>query len=134
MRFSTTSALLALPLLGAAAEDGGLFGQYRAQFQNLLGSLGVGAPDVPAAGEAAPAGGAAAAAAAADADPAKPVRLTLGNWKQTLYSVVQPGATEPEEWRIMATGGNKTCFGMLCLFFLFCLFLFFCALAPAPPC
>jgi hypothetical protein len=38
MRFST-SALLALPLLAAAAESP--FEQYKAQFQNVLGSLGV---------------------------------------------------------------------------------------------
>ena len=116
MRFSATTALLALPALGMAAEDGGFFGQYKAQFQNLLGSLGVATPAAPA-DESASTGAAAAAGTAAAAAPSVPVsttisELTLNNWKDTLYSVVQPDATEPEEWRVLITGGNKTCFGM----------------------
>lgn len=113
MRFSTKSALLALPVLGAAAEDGGLFGQYKAQFQNLLGSLGVGAPEA-AAGESAPKGASAAGGAASaksSANTVVQVELTLNNWENTLYSTVKEGATVPEEWRVLITGGNKTCFG-----------------------
>lgn len=114
MRFSTTSALLALPLLGMAAEDGGLFGQYRAQFQNLLGSFGIAQPDAGA-GEPAAAGGAHAAGGAASATGTKAagvaIPLTLGNWHNTLYSTVKAGATTPEEWRVLITGSNKTCFG-----------------------
>lgn len=115
MRFSTTSALLALPLLGAAVEDGGLFGQYRAQFQNLLGSLGVGAPEA-ATGESASTGASAAgsAAPATGAAATSPTVLTLGNWEKTLYSTVKPDATTPEEWRVLITGRNKTCFGTQC--------------------
>ncbi|OAA60945.1 peptidyl-tRNA hydrolase [Niveomyces insectorum RCEF 264] len=117
MRFSTTSALLALPLLGAAAEDGGLFGQYRAQFQNFLGSMGVGAFEQQPAAEPASAGGSTAGGAGGATAPGagsqlRPTQaLTLNNWKNTLYQPVQPGATEPEEWWVLITGRNKTCFG-----------------------
>ncbi|ERS99258.1 hypothetical protein HMPREF1624_04456 [Sporothrix schenckii ATCC 58251] len=111
MRFSTKSALMALPLLGAAAEDGGLFGQYRAQFQNLLGSLGVGAPEA-ATGDSASSGPATGGAApATGSSSTTPTELTLSNWESTLYSTVKPDATVPEEWRILITGRNKTCFG-----------------------
>jgi hypothetical protein len=40
--------------------------------------------------------------------------LTLHNWKDTLYEPVQarnPDITDPEEWWVFFTGGNKTCFG-----------------------
>ncbi|CAK7206214.1 hypothetical protein SEUCBS139899_009001 [Sporothrix eucalyptigena] len=112
MRFSATTALLALPVLGLAAEDGGLFGQYKAQFQNLLGSLGVAAPAEPA-GESASTGAATGGAASASGAAASTsvAELTLSNWQDTLYSVVKPDATTPEEWRILVTGRNKTCFG-----------------------
>ncbi|CAK7221631.1 hypothetical protein SCUCBS95973_004564 [Sporothrix curviconia] len=113
MRFSATTALLALPALGMAAEDGGIFGQYKAQFQNLLGSLGVAAPAAPA-DESASTGAAAAGVAAAASGAAvstSVAELTLNNWQDTLYSSVQPGATEPEEWRVLITGRNKTCYG-----------------------
>jgi hypothetical protein len=37
--------------------------------------------------------------------------LTLENWKQTLYEPVSAGATTPEEWWLLISGGNKTCYG-----------------------
>jgi hypothetical protein len=37
--------------------------------------------------------------------------LTLETWNQTLYNPVKPGATTPEEWWVLITGRNKTCFG-----------------------
>ncbi|CAK7273430.1 hypothetical protein SEPCBS119000_005652 [Sporothrix epigloea] len=114
MRFSASTALLALPALGMAAEEGGFFGQYKAQFQNLMGSLGVATPAAPTDESVTTA--AAAAAAAASTPSSVPVstsveELTLENWQSTLYSVVEPDATEPEEWRVLITGRNKTCFG-----------------------
>jgi len=102
MRFSS-SAILALPLLAAAAESP--FEQYKAQFQNFLGSFGsYGAKTQP--------------------DKASPVQaaekklgekaikvLTLENWRNTLYGPVKPTTTKPVEWWVLMTGGNKTCFG-----------------------
>ncbi|KAK3315370.1 hypothetical protein B0H66DRAFT_343106 [Apodospora peruviana] len=100
MRFST-SALLALPLLAAAAESP--FEQYKAKFQNFLGSFGATAPSadkVPPVD-----------AAKAKVGSKKIETLTLQNWKETLYRPVHPDATQPEEWWVLVTGGNKTCFG-----------------------
>ena len=53
-----------------------------------------------------------AAAEAAKSSEMKMSTLTLDNWKQTLYEPVQDGATEPEEWWLLVTGGNNTCYGM----------------------
>ena len=100
MRFST-SAILALPLLAAAAESP--FEAYKAKFQNFLGSFGV-AP--PSANEVPPVD-----AAKAKVGSKKIESLTLADWKNTLYSPVKAGATVPEEWWVVITGGNKTCFG-----------------------
>ncbi|KAM7206352.1 hypothetical protein V8F33_000638 [Rhypophila sp. PSN 637] len=101
MRFST-SAVLALPLLAAAAESP--FQQYKAKFQNFLGSFGASTPStdsIPNPVE----------SVKAKVGAKKIETLTLSNWKDTLYAPVQPGATVPEEWWVLITGGNKTCFG-----------------------
>ena len=123
MRLSST--ILALPALAAAAESGGIFGQYRAQFQNLLGQLGV-APASEGADSSAPA--AAAGSASAASAVIYPLRstssLTVNDWKDTLYAPVQDEATTPEEWWVLVTGGNKTCFGKLPFFLL-------CAMVPS---
>lgn len=37
--------------------------------------------------------------------------LTLENWRHTLYEPVKEGATVPEEWWMLVTGRNKTCWG-----------------------
>ncbi len=103
MRFSASS-LLALHVLGAVAE--GPFEQYRAQFQNFLGSFGSYVPKVAPPAE--------QAAAPEVKHPGRKTEiLTLDNWKDTLYSRVKPDATKPEEWWLLVTGRNKTCFGML---------------------
>ena len=108
MRFSTT-AILALPLLAAAADSP--FEQYKAQFQNFLGNIiGTGAKETPvAASEPKTTGAKTTGKTPAKQAPA----LTLDNWKDTLYSPVKPGATVPEEWWVLITGGNKTCFGKI---------------------
>lgn len=113
MRFST-SLLLAVPIASVAAE--GMIDQYKAQFQNFLGSFGATPPSAPAAQEAVVDGDFAAspdsepAAVPASSDAAV-TQLTLDTWKDTLYEPVQPGATTPEEWWVLMTGGNKTCLG-----------------------
>jgi hypothetical protein len=113
MRFSTT-AVLALPLLASAAESP--FEQYKAKFQNFLSSFGASVPNAEKAADAV----SSAASAATDkaksklvAEPKKIETLTLDNWKDTLYAPVQADATEAQEWLVLVTGRNKTCFGAL---------------------
>jgi hypothetical protein len=107
MRFSAT-ALLALPLLGVAAE--GPFDQYKAQFQNFLSSFGAAPPqaepEVADKPDTPP-----PAAAHAPSTGNEMTVLTLDNWRNTLAGPVQASATKPEEWWVLITGGNKSCFG-----------------------
>ncbi|KAL2132375.1 hypothetical protein VTI74DRAFT_3885 [Chaetomium olivicolor] len=114
MRFSTT-AVLALPLLASAAESP--FEQYKAKFQNFLSSFGsasVAGTEKAADAAAAAAGAASSAASKAAAkakkvvDPLPIVTLTLDNWKDTLYGPVK---ADTEEWLVLVSGRNKTCFG-----------------------
>jgi hypothetical protein len=101
MRFA--SVLLALPLLAAADE--GPFEQYKAQFNNFFDNIGSYLPNNPAKG-ADPVHEAAVKAGSLAVH-----QLTLTNWKDKLYGSVKPGATKPEEWWVLITGRNKTCFG-----------------------
>jgi hypothetical protein len=108
MRFSTT-ALLALPLLASAAESP--FEQYKAKFQNFLSSFGASAPGsgtADKAAEAAPsvATGKGGAKTKKVVEPKKIETLTLENWKVTLLQ-----GQQPEEWLVLLSGRNKTCFG-----------------------
>jgi hypothetical protein len=101
MHFSTAS-ILALPLLAAAAQESPLE-QAKAQAQFWLGKISEYIPNPNKAHTpsemVAKAGG-------------KTVNvLTLSNWEQTLRPSVSPASTTPEEWWVMVTGGNKTCFG-----------------------
>ncbi|KAK0706372.1 hypothetical protein B0T26DRAFT_789311 [Lasiosphaeria miniovina] len=105
MRF-TTSALLALPLLAAAAESP--FQEYKAKFQNFLGNF-VAAPE---AAKQDPVAASSTKSSKAKVVGAKKIEtLSLNTWKDTLYAPVKPDATRPEEWYVLITGGNKTCFG-----------------------
>lgn len=101
MRFSAYAAVAALPAIAAAQENP--LEQYQAQFQTFLGNM---ASYIPNPGRHDP-----VAAHDAKTGPMKLHVLTLENWKDTLYEPVAPGATKPEEWWILTTGGNKTCFG-----------------------
>lgn len=116
MRFAASTLVLALPLLGVAAE--GPFDQYKAQFQNILGSVNSFLGNPPSKPEQADAGAAGEAAGAGFAESKVPTSnleiLTLGNWKDKLLGSVKPGATKPEEWWVLITGRNKTCFGKHC--------------------
>jgi hypothetical protein len=108
MRFSTSSALLALPALGAAADSP--FAQYRAQFQNFMGSFGSYLSDVGDKAQTKFEDVKAQATA-----PVNPMQIfTLNDWKQKVYAPVKPAETKPEEWWVLVTGGNKTCFGKFC--------------------
>ncbi|KAL2260989.1 hypothetical protein VTK26DRAFT_4835 [Humicola hyalothermophila] len=119
MRF-TSAALLALPLLSssaAAAESP--FEQYKAKFQNFLSSFG--ASSVPEKADSAEAAAAAASSAASAAtgkakkavaaEPKQIETLRFDGWKETLYAPVQADASTPEEWLVLISGGNKTCYG-----------------------
>lgn len=99
MRFFS-SVVAALPAL-AVAQD---FQQYQAQFQDLLSNIG---SYIPNPGRHNP-----VAALEAKVGALKLHTLTLDTWKDTLYEPVVAGATKPEEFWVLTTGGNKTCFGM----------------------
>ncbi|KAF4973584.1 hypothetical protein FZEAL_9285 [Fusarium zealandicum] len=101
MRFSSSTVLAALPAL-AAAQDSPVE-QYKAQFQNFLGQMG---SYVPNPGQHDP-----VAALEAKTGSMRLNVLTLDNWKDTLYEPVAPEATTPEEWWVLVSGGNKTCYG-----------------------
>lgn len=101
MRFSSSTVLAALPAL-AAAQDSPI-DQYKAQFQNVIGQF---ASYIPNPGHHDP-----VAAAEAKAGSMRLNVLTLENWKQTLYEPVSAGTTSPEEWWLLISGGNKTCYG-----------------------
>lgn len=107
MRFSTSAAVLALPLLATAAESP--FEQYKAKFQQFIGSFtGTVSSAADAVVNEVPK---ATKAAKQNITPKKVDILTINNWKDTLYAPVKPEATQPEEWLVFVTGGNKTCYG-----------------------
>ncbi|KAI0006965.1 hypothetical protein F4779DRAFT_620040 [Xylariaceae sp. FL0662B] len=105
MRFAIASALLSLPLLAIAEEP-----QYQAQFQNYMGQaqslLDKITSKIPLPHKHDPVAAAEAKAGELNLD-----ILTLSNWKDTLYGSVKPDSTTPEEWWVLITGGNKTCYG-----------------------
>ncbi|KAH7155115.1 hypothetical protein B0J13DRAFT_217771 [Dactylonectria estremocensis] len=101
MRFSSSTLVAALPAL-AAAQDSPI-DQYKAQFQDFIGQMG---SYIPNPGTHDP-----VAALEAKTGAMKLSTLTLDNWKETLYEPVSPEATTPEEWWVLVSGGNKTCYG-----------------------
>jgi hypothetical protein len=102
MRFSAATTLLALPLLAAAqaqdplqqAKDTAL------HYYNLISSY------IPHTNTFSAAEAAIAKAGGKNID-----ILSLDNWRETLYASVTPASTAPQEWWILLTGGNKTCWG-----------------------
>lgn len=104
MRFSTAS-LLVLPLLAAATQQETPLEQAKAQAQYWFDKISSWVPnpskshtvDVHAA--AAKVGGNALNI------------MTLNGWEHTIRSSVKPTSSKPEEWWVLVTGGNKTCFG-----------------------
>jgi len=102
MRFQTAS-LLALLLLAAAAQQESPIDQAVAKAQYWFDKISsyIPSPNKPHTHEvvAAKAGG-------------KTLNvLTLDNWENTIRSSVKPTSSSPEEWWILVTGDNKTCFG-----------------------
>jgi len=101
MRFSSTVAL-ALPLLAAAQQSP--LAQLQEIAQPYLDKFlsYVPNPNLSKHVEAA-----AAKAAGYNVDV-----LHLDNWKETIQPAAKSYANGPEEWWVLITGGNKTCFGM----------------------
>lgn len=105
MRFSALS-LAALPLLAAATQQDSPIEQAKAQAQYYFDKFSSWIPN-PSKGHTV---NTAHAAAAKVGGKALSI-LTLGDWKETILSSVKPTSTKPEEWWVLITGGNKTCFG-----------------------
>jgi hypothetical protein len=103
MRFSQAS-FLALPLLvTAAVPQESPIEQAKAQAQFWLNKLSgylpnPNKPHTPS-------------QAAAKAGGKTLHVLTLNDWEQTIRSSVRPESTTSEEWWVMVTGGNSSCFG-----------------------
>ena len=104
MRFSSV-VLLALPILAAATQQESPLDQLKTQAQYYFDKISSYIPnpskphtvDINAA--AAKVGGKALNV------------LTLDTWEDTIRSSVKPVSSSPEEWWVLVTGGNKTCFG-----------------------
>ncbi|KAJ5054284.1 uncharacterized protein L3040_000562 [Drepanopeziza brunnea f. sp. 'multigermtubi'] len=110
MRFSTVP-LLALPVLAAAQESPLEQAKAQAEFwyNQVSAKLSTFSSYIPKADKAhSPHIGSEAAVRAGG----KTLNiLTLNHWEETIRSSVTPESTTPEEWWVLITGGNKTCFG-----------------------
>ncbi|KAH8599128.1 hypothetical protein B0O99DRAFT_591006 [Bisporella sp. PMI_857] len=105
MRFSLL-AIAALPLLATATEYESPLDQAKAQAQYYFNKF---ASFIPNPSRAHTVNDAHAAAAKVGGKALS--ILTLSDWRQTILSSVKPTSTTPEEWWILITGGNRTCFG-----------------------
>lgn len=114
MRFTSSAIVAALPALAAAQQDP--VDQIKTQIRNILDQAILYLPN--------PGTHDPVAAAEAKAGALKLSTLTLENWKETLYEPVAADATTPEEWWVLVSGRNKTCYGTIHLST-------FCALAVA---
>ncbi len=104
MRFNSASALLAL--LSCCCRHARLQAQFQEYLGQAQGYFEKAASFIPS-----PNKYDSVAAAEAKAGLNKIDIIGLHNWKDTLYEPVTPGSTTPEEWWVLITGGNKTCFG-----------------------
>jgi len=105
MRFSTVS-ILALPLLAAATQQESPLDQIKEQAQYYFDKISSYLPNPNKAHTVVD-----AHAAAAKVGGKALHILTLNDWEETIRGSVKPASTTPEEWWILVTGGNKTCFG-----------------------
>ncbi|KAL3960285.1 hypothetical protein ACCO45_005402 [Purpureocillium lilacinum] len=101
MRFSASAIVAALPLLASAAQEDP-FAQYKAQLQNILNTA---VSYIPNPGKHDP-----VAALEAKMGSMRMSTLTLENWRDTLTEHVTPKTTVPDEWWVLISGRNKTCF------------------------
>jgi len=105
MRFSTISTL-ALPLLAAATQQESPLDQVKAQAQYYFDKI---SSYIPSPNKAYTTVDAHEAAAKVGGKTLHV--LTLNNWEETIRGSVKPASSSPEEWWVLITGGNKTCFG-----------------------
>ncbi|KAM3065274.1 hypothetical protein ACMFMG_004340 [Clarireedia jacksonii] len=105
MRFSTVS-MMALPLLAAASHSESPIDQAKAQAQYWFDKV---SSYIPKASTQHP-----VQAATAKLGTSQVHILTLENWRSTILNSITPttSSSNPQEWWILATGGNKTCFGL----------------------
>jgi len=101
MRFASAT-ILALPLLAAAAQQQSPLDQVKEKAQYYFDKLSSFLPSPnlqhPVDAAAAKLGG-------------KNVKvLTIDNWKSTLQPSSRTYSESPEEWWVLITGGNKTCY------------------------
>jgi len=96
--------ILALPLLAAAAQQQAPLDQAKETAQYYFEKISSFVPHWNTYH--------AAEAAAAKAGGKNINVLSLDNWETTLRSSVTPSSKGPEEWWVLLTGGNKTCFGL----------------------
>lgn len=109
MRFSATT-ILALPFLAAATQQQSPLDQAKAQFEYYLGKAQSFLSKLPSPNKQSPVD--AVHAAASQAGGKTLHVLTLNDWQDTIRSSVKPDSTTSQEWFVLVTGGNKTCFGM----------------------
>lgn len=96
MRFSTT-LLIALPAIATAQQQKPLGENLQAWFEKAKSYIPTAATEPVAAG--------AAKVASKNITP-----LTKDNWQAVLAPSTSP-KNSPEEWMILVSGGNKTCYG-----------------------
>lgn len=101
MRFSAAT-LLALPLL-AVAETQDPLAQAKDTALHYYNKISSYIPHTNTFS--------AAEAAIAKAGGSNVDILSLDNWRSTLLNSVTPDSTGPEEWWVLLTGNNKTCWG-----------------------
>ena len=101
MRFAS-AILLALPLLAAAQQQSPL-DQIKEQAQYYLNKLSSFLPN--------PNLQHSVDATAVKLGVKNVNILTIDNWKSTLQSSSRSYSESPEEWWVLITGGNKTCYG-----------------------
>jgi len=105
MRLSSVS-ILALPLLAAATQQESPLDQVKAQAQYYFNKFSSFIPNPNKAHSTVN-----AHAATAKAGGKALHILTLNDWEETIRGSVKPVSSKPEEWWILVTGANKTCFG-----------------------
>jgi len=103
MRFSIASILI-LPLLAAAAQQDSPLEQAKAQAQYWFDKISSYIPN--------PNKGHLVEAATAKVGGKTLNSLTLNSWENTIRSSVKLTSSIPEEWWVLVTGGNKTCYGV----------------------
>jgi hypothetical protein len=102
MRFTGTT-ILALPLLAAAAQQQNPLDYAKEQAQYVFNKI---SSFIPNPNVEHPVHAATAKVGGANVNV-----LTLNNWKSTLQPISKANSGKPEEWWVLMTGGNKTCYG-----------------------